>query len=132
MPWLRFGMDRAYALEYASGILWQRMATEKSLSQGKKGKAQAFVGMEAKFSGRWTPDGPVPALFLGATGVNSGVPVVVSQIKWAQSQSLGLGRWTATGRVEELEDLSGGPRRKPSGGAAPSSPTSSTSGRTCR
>jgi hypothetical protein len=101
VPWLRFGMDRAYALEYAFEDAWQRMTKEKSLSQGKKGKAPPLVGMEANFYGRWTPDGPVPALFLGTTGVNSGVPVVVSQIKWAQGQSVGLGR----GREEERQEL---------------------------
>ena len=105
VPWLRFGMDRAYALEYAFEDAWQKVAKTRSAQRGK-GPPPPY-GLEADFYGRWTPDGPVPALFLGTTGVNSGVPVLVSQIKWAQGQSFRPPRsFLATGRdEEELEEL---------------------------
>jgi hypothetical protein len=108
VPWLRFGMDRAYALEYAFEDAWHRMAKEKSNTQGKgkTGLPPPAFGLEANFYGRWTPAGPVPALFLGTTGVNSGVQVLVSQIKWARGQSLRLGdKAIAPGGEEELREL---------------------------
>ena len=100
VPWLRFGMDRAYALEYAFEDAWQKIAKTKSAQRGK-GPPPPY-GLEADFYGRWTPDGPVPALFLGTTGVNSGVPVLVSQIKWAQGQGLRLPRDMSEEDREEL------------------------------
>jgi hypothetical protein len=104
VPWLRFGMDRAYALEFAFEDAWRRMAKEKLNAAHGKGQPPPF-GLEADFYGHWTPDGPAPALFLGATGVNSGVPVLISQIRWAQGQSLRLPSVAAKGREELLEEL---------------------------
>jgi hypothetical protein len=105
VPWLRFGMDRAYALEHAFEDAWRRMVKEKLNAPHGKGRTPPY-GLEADFYGRWKPGGPVPALFLGTTGVNSGAPVLVSQIKWGQGQSLNVRRVTvAAGREEELEEL---------------------------
>jgi hypothetical protein len=104
VPWLRFGLDRAYALEYAFEEAWQKLAKEKGAGKVRGAQPPAY-GLSANFYGRWTPDGPVPALFLGATGVNSGVPVLVSQIRWAQGQSLRLGRLATPGREQELGEL---------------------------
>jgi hypothetical protein len=104
VPWLRFGMDRAYALEYAFEDAWARMAKERK--GAPKAKGPPPFGLEANFYGRWTPGGPAPALFLGTTGVNSGTPVLVSQIKWAQGQSLRVGRLpVAPGKENDLEEL---------------------------
>lgn len=104
VPWLRLGMDRAHALEYGFESAWRRTAADKG---GSTGKSPPY-GMKASFYGRWTPDGPAPALFLGATGVNSGVPVLVSQINWAQGQGLRLGRTAiASGREDEVDELLG-------------------------
>jgi hypothetical protein len=105
VPWLRFGMDRAYALEYAFEDAWAKMAKERKSPPWAKRQPPRY-GLEADFYGRWTPDGPAPALFLGTTGVNSGAPVLVSQIKWAQGQSLRVRRLpVAPGRAEELAEL---------------------------
>lgn len=104
VPWLRFGLDRAYALEYAFEDAWAKMAKEKRAP--KATRQTPPYGLEADFYGRWKPDGPAPALFLGTTGVNSGAPVLVSQIKWGQGQSLSVRRVpVAAGREEELEEL---------------------------
>jgi hypothetical protein len=104
VPWLRFGMDRAHALEYAFEDAWVKMAKEKRTPRAKDQTPP--YGLEADFYGRWKPDGPVPALFLGVTGVNSGVPVLVSQIRWGQGQSLPVRRVpVAPGKEEELEEL---------------------------
>jgi hypothetical protein len=99
VPWLRFGLDRAYALEYAFEEAWARMAKEKG--PRAKGRTPPF-GLEANFYGRWTADGPAPALFLSTTGVNSGVPVLVSQIKWAQGASV---RWRRRDGDDKMADL---------------------------
>ena len=52
----------------------QKIAKTRSAQRGK-GPPPPY-GLEANFYGRWKPDGPVPGLFLGTTGVNSGVPVL--------------------------------------------------------
>jgi hypothetical protein len=101
VPWLRFGMDRAYALEYAFESAWRKTGSDKAAVADSK----APYGLQANFYGRWTPDGPAPALFLGTTGVNYGVPVVVSQIKWSQDPRLGLRRRRPAGGEDGLEDL---------------------------
>jgi hypothetical protein len=103
VPWLRFGLDRAYALEYAFENAWRKI-------DGEKGTAdKARYGLHANFYGRWKPDGAVPALFLGTTGVNYGVPVMVSQIRWSQNPRLGLGRRRGQGQAgpgsEEVAEL---------------------------
>jgi hypothetical protein len=104
VPWLRFGMDRAYALEFAFEDAWRKVAKENVNAAHRKVQPPP-VGLEANFYGRWAPDGPAPALFLGATGVNSGVPVLISQIKWAQGQSLRLPSAATKGRDDVLEEL---------------------------
>jgi hypothetical protein len=70
------------------------------MAGGKAGR-----GLQADFYGRWRPDGPVPALFLGTTGVNYGVPVMVSQIRWGQNPRRGLRRneAVATDLLEGLQ-----------------------------
>ena len=88
VPWMRFGLDRAFALESAFEHAWQKLTKEKS-AQERKGQSPAY-GLAANFYGRWTPDGPAPALVLSATSVKSGVPVLISQIKWAKGQSFRL------------------------------------------
>jgi hypothetical protein len=104
VPWLRFGMDRANALEFSFEDAWRKLAKQKLNAPHGKGQPPP-VGLEANFYGRWTPDGPAPALFLGATGVNSGVPVLVSQIKWAQGQNLRLPPAAASGDENARKEL---------------------------
>jgi hypothetical protein len=73
VPQLRFfGLDRAVALEYAFEGAWR-----------KKVKGNGKAGLAENFYGRWQPEGLPPALFLGATDVNHGIPVLVSQIYWS-------------------------------------------------
>jgi len=79
IPQLRFGNDRAKALEVGFETAWEDL----KLPDGGKGLSDDFLG-------RWDPTGPAPALFLSATGVNFGIPVVVSQIDWAFNPSRGL------------------------------------------
>ncbi|HEX5957901.1 MAG TPA: hypothetical protein VFY92_04500 [Hyphomicrobiaceae bacterium] len=102
VPVLPFHVDRALALELAFEKAWRSIL--KDQAAGAAGKTPAF-GLRANFYGRWSPSGPAPALFLGATGVNSGVPVLVSQIKWAQGQGLGLGRMMAQGSDKDVDEL---------------------------
>jgi hypothetical protein len=79
VPQLRFGNDRAKALEVGFETAWEDL----KLQNGGK-------GLSGDFLGRWDPAGPAPALFLSATGVNFGIPVVVSQLDWAFNPSRGL------------------------------------------
>lgn len=95
VPWLRFGLDRAYALEYAFESAWQKAGVDGADK----------YGMTANFYGRWKPDSPAPALFLSATGVNYGIPVLVSQIAWAQVPRLRLRTSGQGGDGDQLADL---------------------------
>jgi hypothetical protein len=79
IPQLRFGNDRAKALEWGFETAWQNLKLPDS---GR--------GLSADFYERWDPTGPAPALFLSTTGVNFGIPVVVSQIDWSFNPSRGL------------------------------------------
>jgi hypothetical protein len=95
VPWLRFGLDRAYALEYAFEDAWKRAGVD----------GRDKYGMTANFYGRWKPDSPAPALFLSTTGVNYGIPVLVSQIAWAQVPRLRLRPAGQGGNGDELTEL---------------------------
>lgn len=79
VPQLRFGNDRAKALETGFETAWEDL----KLPDGGK-------GLSGDFLGRWEPTGPAPALFLSATAVNFGIPVVVSQVDWSFNPSRGL------------------------------------------
>jgi hypothetical protein len=74
VPQLRFGLDRSIALEYSLESAWRKL--------GFTGKEP--FGIAANFYERWQPDGIAPALFMSATGVNYGIPVLISQIYWAR------------------------------------------------
>lgn len=74
IPQLRFGQDRAQALEFGFEAAWRKL-----------GLAANSNGMSEGFLERWRPDGLAPALFMATTGVNFGVPVLVSQIDWSYS-----------------------------------------------
>ncbi len=95
VPWLRFGLDRAYALEYAFENAWRKA--------GIDGKEK--YGMAADFYGRWKPDSPAPALFLSTTSVNYGIPVLVSQITWSQTPRLRVRRPSEGGDGDEVKEL---------------------------
>lgn len=75
IPQLRFGYDRARALENGVEAAWKKLREPRS-----------DVGMSAPFYGRWSPSGTAPALFMATTGVNFGVPVLLSQIDFSRSQ----------------------------------------------
>lgn len=72
VPQLRFGSDRAKALEAGFESAWQQL-----------GLADANSGLSADFLGRWKPEGNSPALFMSTTGVSFGIPVLVSQLDWS-------------------------------------------------
>jgi len=72
VPQLRFGSDRAKALEAGFESAWQGL-----------GVTDANGGLAADFLGRWKPDGESPALFMSTTGVSFGIPVLVSQLDWS-------------------------------------------------
>ena len=74
VPQLRFGYDRARALENGVEVAWRKL-----------GQGRPNVGMSAPFYGRWTPSKNAPALFMATTGVNFGVPVLLSQIDFSRS-----------------------------------------------
>ena len=95
VPWLRFGLDRAYALEYAFESAWRKAGVDGA---GK-------YGMTASFYGRWKPDSPAPALMLSTTGVNYGIPVLVSQINWSQVPRLRLRSFKEGGDDDHVKDL---------------------------
>ena len=77
IPQLRFGHDRAVALETGIEAAWN-----------KRGRSQDDSGMSAEFYGRWKPSGNAPALFMATTGVNFGVPVLISQIDFSRAQQI--------------------------------------------
>jgi hypothetical protein len=79
IPQLRFGHDRARALEFGFEAAWENL--------GLPGREQ---GMTSDFFERWEPGGPAPALFMSATGVNFGIPVLLSQLDWSFNPSRGI------------------------------------------
>jgi hypothetical protein len=100
VPWLPYRSDRAYVLEYAFEDAWRRAGVG-----GKNEDGKAKYGMSAAFYGRWKPDSPAPALFLSTTGVNYGIPVLVSQIAWSETPRLQVRQWKDGGTSEEVQDL---------------------------
>ena len=72
IPQLRFGQDRARALEFAFETAW------KSLRGPGAGD-----GLSGPFFERWDPTGLAPALFMSATAVNFGIPILIAQIDWS-------------------------------------------------
>lgn len=77
IPQLRFGQDRARALEIAVEAAWRKLTLS---GRGADGLASDFLG-------RWEPAGLAPALFMSTTGVNFGIPVLVSQVDWSYNPS---------------------------------------------
>ncbi len=76
IPQLRFGQDRARALESGFETAWKKL-----------GLAINRDGLSENFLERWQPTGIAPALFMSTTGVNFGIPVLVSQVDWSYSAS---------------------------------------------
>jgi hypothetical protein len=76
IPQLRFGQDRARALEHGFEVAFAKL-----------GAAVNRDGLSQNFLERWQPGGVAPALFMSTTGVNFGIPVLVSQIDWSYSAS---------------------------------------------
>jgi hypothetical protein len=74
VPQLRFQQDRSRALESGIEAAWEN-----------RGVPPAGGGMSADFYGRWKPQEAAPALFMAATGVNFGVPVLLSQIDFSRA-----------------------------------------------
>jgi hypothetical protein len=98
IPQLRFGHDRARALEDSFEMAWKRLE-----SKGEKD------GLAASFYERWQPEGRAPALFMSTTGVNFGIPVLVSQIDWshnpfASRRAKAAPKLTRTTAVEPVDD----------------------------
>ena len=73
-PPLRWGVDRAVVFELSLEAAWRNLP----LAGSEK------PGFSNNFYGRWKPQDPVPALFMSATGVNHGVPTLISQIYWQE------------------------------------------------
>lgn len=74
IPQLRFGQDRARALETAFESAWKRLKL-----------SGAGDGLSAGYFERWDPGGLAPALFMSTTAVNFGIPILVAQIDWSYS-----------------------------------------------
>jgi hypothetical protein len=75
VPQLRFGPDRAKALEFGIETAWRKL--------GLSGRNAD--GLSSDFLERWEPTGLAPALFMSTTGVNFGIPVLVSQVAWSNN-----------------------------------------------
>ena len=72
IPQLRFSEDRARALEFAFETAWKRL-----------GGGGTGGGLSGPYFERWDPTGIAPALFMSATAVNFGIPILVAQIDWS-------------------------------------------------
>src|SRR5262249_28118032 len=72
IPQLRFGQDRARALESAFETAWKQLKLPG-----------ASDGLSAGYFGRWDPAGRAPALFMSTTAVNFGIPILVAQVDWS-------------------------------------------------
>lgn len=81
VPQLRFGQDRAKALEHGFETAWHKLHVQSN-----------EIGLSADFYDRWKPNGLAPALFMSTTGVNFGIPVLVSQIDWSYAPGGGVVR----------------------------------------
>lgn len=73
-PPLRWGVDRAVVFELSLEAAWR----------GLNLASPADAGFSRNFYRRWQPKDPVPALFMSTTGVNHGVPALVSQVYWQE------------------------------------------------
>ncbi len=93
LPQLRFGLDRAQALEYSLEAGWKKI--------GFSGK-ESF-GLASAFYERWQPTDLAPALFMAATGVNYGIPVLISQIDWSNNPRISALTWVAKRRIDKGE-----------------------------
>lgn len=89
VPQLRFRQDRASALETGFETAWDRL-----------GISRPGDGLSASFYERWDPTGLSPALFMATTGVNFGIPILISQIDYSRIQAMTLAaRGTAQGQA---------------------------------
>jgi hypothetical protein len=79
VPQLRLGPDRARALESGFEAAWNNL-----------GLSGAEPGLSGDFFERWEPTGPAPALFMSTTGVNFGIPVLISQVDWSFNPLRGM------------------------------------------
>ena len=77
VPQLRFGQDRARALEFGFETAWRKLGIS----------GRSADGLSSDFLERWEPTGLAPALFMSTTGVNFGIPVLVSQVDWNYNPS---------------------------------------------
>ena len=77
VPQLRFGQDRARALEFGFETAWRKLGIS----------GRGADGLSSDFLERWEPTGLAPALFMSTTGVNFGIPVLVSQVDWNYNPS---------------------------------------------
>jgi len=91
-PQLRFGHDRAKTLELGFEAAWRKL-----------GLSDAESGLAGDFLERWDPTGPAPALFMATTGVNFGIPVLISQVDWSFNPSRGASFKGKKGSKAELE-----------------------------
>jgi hypothetical protein len=73
IPQLRFGQDRARALEFGFETAWRKLGRSDRNANG----------LASDFLERWEPTGLAPALFMSTTGVNFGIPILISQVDWS-------------------------------------------------
>ncbi|KAB2919235.1 MAG: hypothetical protein F9K29_06365 [Hyphomicrobiaceae bacterium] len=93
LPQLRFGLDRAKALEYSLEAGWKRI--------GFSGKEN--YGLASPFYERWQPTELAPALFMATTGVNYGIPVLISQVDWSNDPRISTLTRVARRRIDKGE-----------------------------
>lgn len=94
-PPLRWGRDRAVVFELSLEAAW------RDLHLG------AAAGFSNNFYGRWKPQEPVPALFMSSTGVNHGIPVLVSQVYWQEHTRTAPPRSIDLWRIKRYKDQYG-------------------------
>ncbi len=87
IPQLRFGQDRARALEAAFETAWKQLKLPG-----------AGDGLSAGYFGRWDPAGLAPALFMSTTAVNFGIPILVAQVDWSYNPVSNVPRMAALAR----------------------------------
>jgi len=87
IPQLRFGQDRARALESAFETAWKQLKLPG-----------AGDGLSAGYFGRWDPAGLAPALFMSTTAVNFGIPILVAQVDWSYNPVSNVPRTAASAR----------------------------------
>ena len=92
VPQLRFGQDRARALESAFETAWKQLKLPG-----------AGDGLSAGYFGRWDPAGLAPALFMSTTAVNFGIPILVAQVDWSYNPVSNVPRTAALARSAMAE-----------------------------